>query len=237
MSIWDKLATAFKGGSMRTARGRQFGGEEAYDSPKRSDAPVDDALPFTAGMIMLGAKMAKADGVVIKDEVRAFKRAFKVSDAEMRDAARVFKRAQQDVTGYETCAEQLVTVFKGDRKVLEYILEGLFHIAKVDEMLHPREEKYLRQVAKHLGFTDAEFALMRARHIVGPERNPYEVLGVKSSVSDEELKSQYHRLIANSQPQECVARGLPKEFVVIATAKLAVIKEAYEVIARKRNFS
>jgi DnaJ like chaperone protein len=133
-----------------------------------------------------------------KDEVRAFKKAFKVSDAEMRDAARVFNLAKQDKTGYETCAEQLVTVFKGDRKMLEYVLEGLFHIAKADEVLHPQEEKFLGQVAKHLGFTDAEFACMKARHTVAHERNPYEVLGVKPSVSDEELKSQYRRLTAQN---------------------------------------
>ena len=51
-------------------------------------------MPFTMGMVTLGAKMAKADGVVSKDEVHAFKKAFKVSDAEMTDAARVFKPRQ-----------------------------------------------------------------------------------------------------------------------------------------------
>jgi DnaJ like chaperone protein len=235
MSIWEKLAAAVGNVSIGATLGPRFGGEEAYDSPKRLDWPVDDALPFTVGMIMLGAKMAKADGMVTKDEVRAFKKAFKVSDAEMRGAARVFNLAKQDATGYETCAEQLVTALKGDRKMLEYVLEALFHIAKADEVLHPQEEKFLGQVAKHLGFTDAEFACMKARHTVAHERNPYEVLGVKPSVSDEELKSQYHRLVAQNQPNDFVARGLPKEFILIATAKLAAIQAAYEAIARKRH--
>lgn len=234
MSIWETLAAAVANVS---TIGPRFGSEEAYDSPSKRYRPVDDALPFTVGMIMLGAKMAKADGVVTKDEVLAFKKAFKVSDAELRDAVRVFNLAKQDSAGYETCAEQLVTVFEGDRKMLEYVLEGLFHIAKADEVLHPQEEKFLGQVAKHLGFTDVEFARIKARHAVAHERNPYEVLGVKPSVSDEELKSQYHRLVSESQPDEFVARGLPKEFVLIATAKLAAIKDAYETIARRRNLS
>ena len=237
MSIWEKLAAAVANVSLGATMGPRFGGEEAYDSPIKRDWPVEDALPFTVGVIMLGAKMAKADGVVTKDEVRAFKKAFKVSNAEMREAARVFDLAKQDKTGYETCAEQLVTVFKGDRKMLEYVLEGLFHIAKADEVLHPQEETFLGQVAKHLGFTDAEFACMKARHTVAHERNPYEVLGVKPSVSDKELKSQYRRLTAQNQPHDFVARGLPKEFVLIATAKLAAIQEAYEAIAGKRNLS
>jgi DnaJ like chaperone protein len=168
-------------------------------------------------------------------EYRAFRKAFKVSDAEMRDAARIFNLAKQDSTGYETCAEQLVIALKGDRKMLEYVLEGLFLIASADEVLHPQEEKFLGQVAKHLGFTNAEFACMKARHIVAQERDPYEVLGAEPSVSDEELKSRYQRLLAQNQPNDFVARGLPKEFVFIATAKLAAIQEAYEAIASKRN--
>lgn len=224
MSIWEELAHAV---------GATLCGAEAPHDTQR--AQQDDALPFTVGMIVLGAKMAKADGVVTRDEVRAFKKAFKVSDAEMKNAARVFKRAKQDPSGFETTAEELVTVFKGDRRMLEYILEGLFHIAKADQMLLPAEEKFLRQVAKHLGFTDAEFALTRARHTPMQDRNPYDVLGVNQSVSDEEIKSQYRRLLAQSQPDEFLARGLPKEFMLIATEKLAAIKEAYETITKLRH--
>jgi DnaJ like chaperone protein len=235
MSIWEKLAAAYGNAPIKAIMGPRFGGKEAPDSPIKRDWPVDDALPFTVGMIMMGAKMAKADGVVTKDEVRAFKKAFKISDAEMREAARVFNLAKQDATGYETCAEELVTVLKGDRKTLEYVLEGLFHIAKADEVLHTQEEKFLGQVAKHFGFSDVEFACMRARHTVAHERDPYEVLGLKPSVSNEELKSQYDRLVAQNQPNDFMARGLPKEFVVIASAKLAAIQEAYKAIAKKRE--
>jgi DnaJ like chaperone protein len=60
----------------------------------------------------------------------------------MRQAARIFNLAKLDVTGYEACAEQLVSVFKGNRKLLEDVLEGLFHIAKADEALHPQEEQF-----------------------------------------------------------------------------------------------
>jgi DnaJ like chaperone protein len=59
-------------------------------------------VAFTVGVIALGAKMARADGVVTRDEVFAFKEAFKVSHAEMKHAARVFNLAKRDVAGYET---------------------------------------------------------------------------------------------------------------------------------------
>ena len=69
-------------------------------------------------MIVLGAKMAKADGVVTKDEVDAFKKAFKVSEAEMRRAARVFNLAKEYPSVIETSARELAADFKGNRKML-----------------------------------------------------------------------------------------------------------------------
>jgi DnaJ like chaperone protein len=138
------------------------------------------------GVIVLGAKMAKADGSVTTDEVKAFKEAFNVSAAEMKQAAHVFNLAKQDMAGYEACAEQLVTLFRGNRKLLEDVLGGLFHIAKADDEVHPQEEQFLGQVAKLFGFTDTEFSYIKARHVIAAERNPYDVLGVEPSVGDED---------------------------------------------------
>ena len=236
MSIWEKLAAAtaeLSLGGQIAARIGGAGGHHVRD--QKQDKPADNAVPFTVGMISLGAKMAKSDGVVTKDEVRAFKKAFKVSDAEMKNATRAFNLAKQDVGGYEACADELMTVFRGDRKMLEYVLEGVFHIAKADGVLHPQEEEFLRQVAKHFGLTDADFTFMKARHTIPAERNPYDVLGMKASVSNEELLSQYLRLVAENQPDEFVARGMPKEFLLIATEKVAAIKQAYDAIAKERG--
>ena len=109
----------------------------------------------------------------------------------------------------ENSSEQLVTIFKGNRKLLEDVLEGLFHIAKADEKLHPGEERFLAHVAKRFGFTDTEFSYIKARHVIATQRNPYDVLGIKPTVTNEELKSQYRRLIADNHPDKLMARGVP----------------------------
>ena len=234
MSIWDKLAA-----STELAIGGRIGalldgmkGDRVVD-PDR-DRP-ENQVAFTVGVIALGAKMARADGVVTRDEIFAFKEAFKVSDAEMKHAARVFNLAKRDVAGYETYAEELVIVFKGNRKLLEDVLDGLFHIAKADEALHPEEEQFLGQVAKRFGFTDTEFGHVKARHVIAAKRNPYDVLGVKPSISDEELKSRYRRLLADNHPNKLIARGVPEEFVTIATEKIVTFNEAYGAIAKQRG--
>jgi DnaJ like chaperone protein len=238
MSIWGKLATAAAQLSIGSSIAALLADQSGHVSPDRNerrDQRPENEVAFTVGVIALSAKMAKADGVVTKDEVNAFKDAFKVSDTEMRQAARIFNLAKLDVTGYEACAEQLVSVFKGNRKLLEDVLEGLFHIAKADEALHLQEEQFLGQVAKRFGFTEAEFNHIKSRHVVAAKRNPYEVLGLKPSVSSEELTSRYRKLVADSQPDELMARGVPKEFVTIATEKLATITEAYDAIVKERT--
>ena len=198
--------------------------------------PAEDRVAFAVGVIALGAKMAKADGVVTMDEVNAFKEVFKVPEGEMKIVAHLFNFAKQDVAGHEAYAERLATMFKGNRRLLEDVLEGLFHIAKADEVLHPREKQYLAGVAKRFGMTDTEFAYIKARNVTGAKRNPYDVLGVKPSVSNEGLKSHYRKLVAENHPDKLIARGLPKEFVSIATKKIAAINEAYDQIAKERKF-
>src|SRR4029079_16493779 len=63
------------------------------------------------------------------------------------------------------------------------------------------------QVAKLFGFTDTEFSYIKARHVIAAERNPYDVLGVEPSVSDEELKCHYRMLVADNQPDKLIALG------------------------------
>ena len=231
MSIWGKLADVAAelvgGGPIGSVRG-VLGSQEPNGS-------AEDQVVFTVGVIALGAKMAKADGVVTDDEVNAFKEVFKVPPGEMTNVARVFNLAKQDVTGYEAFADQLAVMFKSNRKLLEDVLEGLFHIAKADRVLHPNEVQFLAQVAKRFGITETEFSYIKARHAAPTKRNPYDVLGAKPSMGNDELKSHYRKLVVENHPDKLMARGVPKEFVAIATEKIAAINEAYGLIAKERG--
>ena len=71
--------------------------------------------------------------------------------------------------------------------------------------------------------------------MVTAKRNPYDVLGVKPSISDEDLKSRYNMLLADSHSEELIARGVPKEFTIIAIEKRAALSEAYDAIMKERS--
>ena len=72
MSIWGKLA----GAAVEFARGSPIGVLLGGVGDQEEDGPAENQVAFTVGVIALGAKMAKADGVVTMDEVNAFKEVF-----------------------------------------------------------------------------------------------------------------------------------------------------------------
>jgi len=192
-------------------------------------------VAFTVGVISLGAKMAKADGIVTRDEVIAFKEVFKVPEGEMENVSRIFDLAKQDVHGYEAYADQLGSLLKGNRHLLADVLEGLFHIAMADGVFDPSEEKFLADVAQRFGFTATEFSHIKARHVGSVRCDPYEVLGIASDVDDDTLRQHYHKLVLDNHPDKMIARGVPPEFVSLASKKIAAINAAYQEVSKERR--
>jgi DnaJ like chaperone protein len=236
MSIWGKLAGAAAGLAVGGPLGALVGGVAGHLIVDRDTSePADKQVAFTIGVIALGAKMAKSDGQVTRDEVRAFKEIFKVPEQEAQNVARVFDLAKRDVAGFESYAKQLAGLFKDDPVMLHNILEGLFHIAEADNSLPDREREYLSTVARHFGIGDAEFRYILARHLPEARSNPYDVLGVQPDIGDDDLRRHYYRLVQDNHPDKLIARGMPEEFINIATAKIAAINEAYAEIRRERS--
>jgi DnaJ like chaperone protein len=236
MSIWGKLAGAAAGLAVGGPIGALVGGVAGHLIVDReNDAPPDKQVAFTIGVIALGAKMAKVDGHVTRDEVRAFKEVFKVPEEDAHNVARVFDLAKQDVAGFESYAKQLAGLFKDDSVMLHNILEGLFHIAEADTRLGQPERDYLATVARHFGISDAEFSYILARHIPGERTSPYDVLGIPPQASDDDIRRHYHKLVVENHPDKLIARGMPQEFINIATRKIAAINEAYAEIRRERR--
>src|SRR5215468_4050597 len=238
MSIWGKLAGAAAGIAIGGPLGGLLGGLAGHyviDREDESEALGQNQVAFTVGVIALGAKMAKADGLVTRDEVIAFKEVFKVPEGEMKNLSRIFDLAKQDVLGYEAYAEQLASLLKGNRQLLADVLDGLFHIAKADGVFHPNEEQFLAEVAKRFGFTTTEFSYIKARHVSSAKRNPYEVLGITPEIGNEALKVHYRKLVATNHPDKMIARGVSSEFVTTATEKIATINAAYDAVAKERR--
>jgi len=237
MSIWGKLAGTAAGLAAGGPIGALLGGITGHYviDHNNKGRMAQHQVAFTVGVIALGAKMAKADGIVTRDEVIAFKEVFKVPEGEMRHVSRIFDLAKQDVAGYDAYAKQLASLMKGNHRLLEDVLEGLFHIALADGVFHPNEEEFLAEVAKRFGFTNTEFSYIKARHVNSGRHTPYEVLGVTPEIGNDALKIHYRKLVADNHPDKMIARGVPPEFVAMATKKIAAINAAYEEVAKERR--
>ena len=192
-------------------------------------------IAFTVAVIALGAKMAKADGAVTRDEVAAFGEVFQVPPGEEEHVRLVFDLARKSTAGFESYARQIGRLFAADRGVLEDLLGGLFHIALADGRVCSAEDDYLREVARHFGFDAADYARVRAIH-VGPSHDafedPYTILGVLPGAAMGAVREAYHRLVRESHPDLVIAQGLPPECVALATTRIARINAAYEQITK-----
>ncbi len=239
MSIWGKILGGAAGFALGGPIGAMMGAlaGHAVDKMRRGRAGPDATkqIAFTIAVIVLGAKMAKADGVVTHDEVTAFREIFHVPPHEMKNVGRVFDMARQEAGGFEPYAHQVARMFRDNPAVLEDLLDGLFHIAKADNVFHPAEREYLRQVAAIFGFDEAEFARIRESHLGPDAADPYTILGVPHDVSDADLKAAYYKLVREHHPDTLIAQGLPEEFVEVANDKLKAINDAYDRIAPKRD--
>jgi DnaJ like chaperone protein len=231
VTVWQKIsgfasAVGDAGDGLLGDLAHVFGLERGADPEKD--------IAFTIGVIALSAKMAKADGVVSPLEVDAFKRVFQSAPAEAGNVERIFNLAKEDVAGYQAYADRIAALLEHDKKLRQDVLEGLLHVATADGVLHPREDAFLGDVAARFGFSPSEFSFFRAR-FVKDNCNPYDVLRLGPDATNEEIKAQYRKLVSDNHPDKLMGRGVPAEFVDIATRKLAAINAAYDIIAKERR--
>lgn len=226
MSIWTRISQAIQ--ALAKGEGLSAVFERLRTPPERSVA-------FTIAVIALSAKMAKADGLVTRDEVRAFREVFHIAAGDEEGAARVFNLARQDVAGYEEYAARIARMFSEDRTMLCTLMEGLFYIAVADGRYHPKEDDFLERVAQIFKMPQPEFRGLRARFVPDAEPDPYSVLGVSPEMELAEIRKVWRAQVRESHPDKMIARGLPEEAVRLSERRLVDINRAWEEISAQRQ--
>lgn len=227
MSIWSRIAEALS--ALTAGESLTVVFDKLRSNPERSVA-------FTIAVIALGAKMAKADGLVTRDEVAAFREVFHISSEDEDQAARVFNLARQDIAGFEEYAKRIGAMFRSDdgETPLCDLLEGLFHIAVADGQYHPAEDAFLARVAELFGFDEREFARVRSQFVPEAEADPYDVLGVTPDAPISEIRANWRNLVRETHPDRMMARGVPEEAIKLAERRLVAVNRAWERISEGR---
>ncbi len=222
MSIWSRITDALQA----LAQGESLA--EVFDKLR---TPPERSVAFAIAVVALGAKMAKADGQVTRDEVTAFREVFEIAREDEAGAAKVFNLARQDVAGYQDYASRIHKMFRDDPATLNDLLEGLFHIAMADGFYHPGEDRFLEDVAEIFGLTDLEYRAIRARFVPDAQPDPYTILGVSPDMDLKDIRKVWRQLVRDTHPDQMMARGVPEEAVQLAQKRMSDINSAWDEIS------
>lgn len=221
MSLWTRISDAISA---------LANGEGLTEVLERLRTPPERRVAFAIAVIALGAKMAKADGQVTRDEVTAFREVFQIAQNDEEGAARVFNMARTDVAGYQEYAQIIKRMFAEDPKTLCDLMEGLFHIAMADGFYHPGEDQFLEDVSGIFGLPDTEFRALRARFVPDTYHDPYTVLGVTPDMPYKDIRRVWRQLVRETHPDSMMARGVPEEAIKLAEKRMIDINRAWEEI-------
>ena len=228
MSIWKKIEKTI----MSLASGEPFS-----NIFQKFATPPERKIGFTIAVIALSAKMAKADGIVSKEEVNAFSQIFEIPKGQEKHVSNVYNLARQDIAGYEIYAKKIAKMLKNKKILLENIIEGLLFISIADGAYHPKEDKFVNNVASIFSIKRGRLEYLKNMYIDTSANSYYKILNVSPGDNLEQIRKQWKKLVLAHHPDMVLARGLPEEAIRLTTVKLARINEAWENIKAIRETS
>ncbi len=253
MSYWGKLLGGVAGFAMGGPFGAVLGAalghaaDQGVPNVSFGGSPLNPARLaamlgqreqlFALAVVVLSAKLAKCDGTVVRAEIDAFKRQFRIPPEAVRDIGRLFDQARDSAESFEPYADQLGENFADNRGLLEDVLAALFAVARADRPVTVAELDMLSRVHQAFGLDQAAWDRARgaASRPATNETDPYAVLGVARSSTDEELRLAWRKLMRENHPDTLAARGVPAEFVSRASDKVATINASWDCIKRERG--
>ncbi len=182
MSIWGSLIGGFVGfsfaGPIGALIGSILGGR--ISSARRSSFQrgfAHSQQVFAIALIILTAKLAKADGHVSREELIAIKNKLKIPEHEIDQVGKIFNKAKEDSLGYEPYAQQIAQIYRNNPVVLDEIINTLFYIAEADGSISDSELAMMRNIAKIFGLNESQFEGIKESRKSSDKLNPYIVLG------------------------------------------------------------
>ena len=259
MSIWGKVigggAGMLLGGPLGAVLGLALGskidkvrkansknmnasGEKMNGNQFSQYSENEKQLAFATGVIVIAAKLSKADGQVTQDEVKKFREVFNFDPKDEVAIGKIFNSAKKNSNGYELYAKQLLSVFGNQQGLYIEFINSLYKIALADGDLHENEEKMIKDIAKIFKMPINLVESIKVQFFKKNQQNisdDYKVLLSEPNDSDEEVKKKYYKLAKEYHPDTLISKGLPDEFLKFANERLSSINESYDRITQYRK--
>ena len=240
MAIWGSLIGGMIGFSLggpfgmllgsliggKMSRSRSGGGFRSFAQPQQI---------FALSLIVLSAKLSKADGQVSREELIAVKDKLKIPDSELDQVGKIFNKAKEESTGYEPYARQIAEVYKGNLNVLEEVINTLFYIAESDGNVSDKELEMIEDIARIFGLNDIQINGIKESRKSSDKLNPYIVLESKPEDSLDTIRKRYLKLSKEHHPDLLMSKGVPQEVLDESKAKMRAVNSAWSQIQKLKN--
>ena len=205
-------------------------GQSYIQSPKSRTKHGD----FIMSVLVLFAKVMKADGKLLKSEldyVKQFlKRQFGIQ--QTKDLMLVFKDIlEQEYPLKDVCRQIQRSMDHPSRLELIHILYGL---SQSDGHVHPSEIRIIQTIANYLNISSNDYASIKAM-FAKDENAAYRILEIDPSTSDKQVKEAYRKMANKYHPDKVAHLG--KKMQTVAEEKFKSVNDAYQRIKKDRNLS
>ena len=240
MSIWGSLlggVIGFSlGGPFGALLGSFLGGKISNISSSNTFGNQQNSQQiFALSLIILSAKLSKADGRVSKEELIAVKEKLQIPDSEIDQVAKIFNKAKDESTGYEPYAKQISEIFKGNQNVLEEVINILFYIAEADGNVSNEEESMIANIAFIFGLSQNQYESIKETRKSSDKLNPYIVLESQPTDDLKSIRKKYIKLSKEHHPDLLISKGVPIEVINESKNKMRAINAAWDQIQKLKS--
>jgi len=238
MSIWGSLIGGMVGlslgGPFGMLLGSIIGGKisRARSGARNFGTFAQPQQVFALSLIVLSAKLSKADGQVSKEELIAVRDKLKIPENEINNVGKIFNKAKEESSGYEPYAQQIAQIYKNNLNVLEEVINILFYIAEADGNTSQSELNMIKHIAQIFGLSQSQFNSIRESRKSSHKLNPYIVLESKPEENLQTIRKKYLKLSKEHHPDILISKGVPQEVIEESKKKMRAINSAWDQIQK-----
>lgn len=202
-----------------------------YTGGRRPYTQSEQRNSFLISLLVLSTAVMKADGKTLKSELNFIKDFVRQNFGEsaVQDSLAIIKKLlQSNIDVYQACSQIKQYMQMSQRLQLFHYLLG---IAQADGQVSPEESSMLFTIGGYLGLSEKDI-----RSIMGmfePEKDPYKILEIDKSATDEEVRKAYRRLAVRFHPDK--VENLGEDVKKAAEEKFKSVQSAYEQIKKERG--
>ncbi len=187
---------------------------------------------FVISVLVLLAKVMKADGKLLKSELDYVKKFLKqqFGTHQTKELMMVFKDIlEQEYPLRDVCRQIQKSMDHPSRLELIHILYGL---SASDGEVHQKEIQIIQTIANYLNINKNDYESIKAIFAKDQEA-PFRILEISNSASNNQIKKAYRKMANKYHPDKVSHLG--KEMQDIAEEKFKAVNDAYQQLKTNRN--